>query len=202
MPVNELVKVLNEDVKKEIESIISNAQEERNRIINASKSQIDEEFESKKNEVLADFEKSLSLQKLSIESENRRMVNEKLSAVFDELYKEIVDEVKRMLVSLKEKENFILSILEKVVDNLPEGLNRNDIEVILSRSDFESFSRKVESLLNNKGIHARVVGGDIDGGVVVRVGKLSIDNSLDKIIDMFRPSIVNLIYKNLPNVGY
>ncbi len=202
MPIDELIKVLNEHIQKEIENIINNAQAERDKIISEAKKQIDEEFENEKEKIYEEFEKKLSLQKLSIESENRRKVNEKFTETFNEIYNETVTQVKNILISLNDKENFILAILEKIVDNLPDSFNKSSIEIILSKSDYESLSKRVESLLKNKGIEGKITYSEIEGGIIVKVGKLSIDSSLERIISMFKPLIVNLIYKHLPKSGY
>jgi vacuolar-type H+-ATPase subunit E/Vma4 len=202
MPIDELIKVLNEDIQNEIENILKNAQAEKDKIISEAKKQIDEEFENEKEKISGEFEKTLSLQKLSIESENRRKVNEKFTETFNEIYNETITQIKNMLISLKDKENFILAILGKIVDNLPDSLNKSNIEVILSKSDYESLYKKVESLLKTKGIEGKITYSEIEGGIIVKVGKLSIDNSLDRIISMFKPVIINLIYKHLPKSGY
>lgn len=201
MAIDKIIKIVEEEVEKEINRILSSAREESEKILREGKEAVNEEVESIKRALQEEYSNKLALEKLYIESEANKTVNKTLTQVFNAIYDETVKEIKRRASSLEDKKSFLLSLVKKSL--LPASLNSQEgaIRIILSRDDFERYGEEVKKELEKDGLVVEVMAGEIEGGVMVKYSNLTVDASLERIIKMFDPIIVNSIYEVLPKVG-
>ncbi|MCX8096942.1 MAG: V-type ATP synthase subunit E [Spirochaetes bacterium] len=197
MSIDKIVDVVKNEVEKEISQIIQNAKSERESILKDAKSRIDDEFEIKMKSLTDEYNRRLTLEKLSIDSEANKHLNETISKVVDELYDEVVKLVKERILSMSNYIDIIISVITKSLSMLSSV---DGTVVVLSKRDIQIYGEDVKKKLKELGFNLELYEGIIDGGVIVKQGKISIDSSLDRIIKMFDSEILNNIYKALPKV--
>lgn len=197
MSVEKIIKIVEEEVEREISEILSQANSEKERILTEGKTKIDEEVETQKQHLKDEFSRKLSLEKLFIESEENKRINKVVSEVFQEIYSEVVKEIKSRFLSFNDRKELLLNLIHKSLNSLS---NKENIKIILSLEDFKKYGEEIKKELSKTMNNVEVVNGDIEGGVLIRQGNITIDSSVKKIIKMFEPDIVNSIYKALPRV--
>ncbi|MFN4244660.1 MAG: V-type ATP synthase subunit E family protein [Brevinematia bacterium] len=197
MSVENVIKVVENEVEAEVLKIVNSAIEEKEKIVKTSKLRIEEEFEQKKKDYQEEIEKKLSLEKLFIESEVNKSINKTISEVFSEIYSEVVKELKKKFLSFHNPKDLILALIDKSVKSLQSD---GEIKVILSHSDFETIGEEIKKEISEKYANLEIMKGEIEGGVLIKQGNITVDLSIDRIIKMFEPFIYNEIYKKLPKV--
>lgn len=197
MSIDKIVDIVKNEVEKEISQIIESAKSERENILRDAKSRIDEEFDMKIKSLMDEYNRKLTLEKISVDSEANKILNETISRVVNELYSEVVKLVKERILSMSNYVDIIINIITKSLSMLSSV---DGAAIILSRRDIQKYGEDVKKRLMELGFNLELHEGVIDGGVIVKQGKISIDSSLDRIIKMFNLEILNNIYKALPKV--
>ncbi|MCX8029167.1 MAG: hypothetical protein N2712_04135 [Brevinematales bacterium] len=195
MAIDNLVKVLEEEVSKEISEILTSARLEYERILNTSKSKIDEEFESKRKELVDNYNRKILLDKLYIESETNREINAVLSQVLRELQNDITYTLKKKILSLDNYKELIVRLINKSIKSLKA---KDSITIIISRNDYANHKDYISQEIKKIGIQFELSEGDIEGGAMIKYKNITIDVSIDRIVEMFTPVMMNSIYKALP----
>lgn len=196
MSLDKIVKIVEEEVEKEISQILSNAKEEKERILHESKNKIDEEIKTQKQTIEEEMNRKLQLEKLFIEAEANKKINQTLSNTFKEIYSEVIKDVKNRIINFRDQKELITNLILKSIPSISNS--KGKLKVILSQKDYNDFSEEIKKELKTKNIDIEIEAGDIEGGVMIKQGNITIDASIEKIIKMFDPIIVNNIYKVLP----
>lgn len=197
MSIDKIVDIVKSEVEKEVSSIIQNAKSERESMLKDAKSRIDDEFEMKSRSLTEEYNRRLTLEKLSIDSEANKYLNETISEVVKGLYDEVVRLVKERILSMSNYKDIIIRIITKSLSMLPSV---DGAVVILSKRDMDVYRNEILEEMRRLGFNLELREGSIDGGVVIKQGRISVDSSLDRIIKMFEPEILNNIYEILPKV--
>ncbi|MEN2997576.1 MAG: hypothetical protein ABDH28_00840 [Brevinematia bacterium] len=198
MAIDKIVKIVEEEVEKEISQILSSAMEEREKILKDAKSKIDEEIETQKRAIHEEYHRKLTLEKLFIDSEMNKMINKTTSKVFRAIYSEVVKEIKSKFSSFQDQRSLLLSIIDKSLSALSLDSSKGRVAIILSPEDYKKHKDEIIKELESRNWLVEVLEGNIEGGVLVKHGNITIDASIERIIEMFKPMIVNEIYKLLP----
>ncbi|MGC8766435.1 MAG: V-type ATP synthase subunit E family protein [Brevinematia bacterium] len=197
MAINEMIKAVEENIEKEILEIIKNAQEEKQRILELEKTKIDREFEEEKVKIQNELRRKIELEKIFIESETQKELKKTISENFEKIYSEVIKRTKQKLLSLPNQKEFLIALLKKSIPSL----NKNEKFIIyLSQKDYNNFKEDIEIFLKEQKLNFETLPSEIEGGILLKQNKLVIDNNLDKIIEKFKPFIVNSVYKRLPKV--
>ncbi|MGB9621687.1 MAG: V-type ATP synthase subunit E family protein [Brevinematia bacterium] len=197
MAINEMIKAVEENIEKEILEIIKNAQEEKQRILESEKTKIDREFEEEKVKIQNELRRKIELEKIFIESETQKELKKAISENFEKIYSEVIKRTKQKLLSLPNQKEFLIALLKKSIPSL----NKNEKFIIyLSQKDYNNFKEDIEIFLKGQKLNFETLPSEIEGGILLKQNKLVIDNNFEKIIEKFKPFIVNSVYKRLPKV--
>lgn len=185
-----------EDTQKQINANIDNANKETANIIKAAEEQAKQKSIAAKNKAQQDAvirkQRMISVAKL----EGRKLKLQAKQEVIEEVFNKAVEELNNLPT---DKYQSILS--DMIVKSITDG----NEEIILSAKDKKRLNDKfvatVNDKLKDKGITGNVkisgITRDINGGFILKLGDIEINNSFDAIMRMQREELESAVIKVL-----
>ncbi|MEO2117611.1 MAG: V-type proton ATPase subunit E [Methanocaldococcus sp.] len=188
MGVDKIKTKILEDAKAEANKIISEAEEEKAKILEKAK----EEAEKRKAEILKKGEKEAEMTKNRIISEAKLEAKKKLLETKEEIIEMAINKLKEELTKLPEQPEYKDKLIKLIKDGatslgggeLVVRLNKRDIELI-DDSTLWNLEKEVESITKKVTVLKKGEPVDIIGGCIIETadGLKSLDNSLEAIFN-------------------
>ncbi|ACV24286.1 V-type proton ATPase subunit E [Methanocaldococcus fervens] len=203
MGVDKIKSKILEDAKAEANKIISQAEEEKAKILEKAK----EEAEKRKAEILKKGEKEAEMTKSRIISEAKLEAKKKLLEAKEEIINMAIEKLREELAKLPEQSEYKDKLINLIKDGavslgggeLVVRLNKRDMDIIDDsvlwnlEKEVEEMTKKVTVLKKGKPV-------DIIGGCIIETadGLKSLDNSLEAIfnrnLDVVRARITEKLF--------
>ncbi|ADC68703.1 H(+)-transporting two-sector ATPase E subunit [Methanocaldococcus sp. FS406-22] len=188
MGVDKIKAKILEDAKAEANKIISEAEEEKAKILEKAK----EEAEKRKAEILKKGEKEAEMTKSRIISEAKLEAKKKLLEAKEEIIEMAINKLKEELVKLPEQPEYkdkLVNLIKDGAVSLGGGelivrLNSRDMELI-EDSTLWNLEKEIESITKKVTVLKKGDPVDIIGGCIIETadGLKSLDNSLEAIFN-------------------
>ena len=204
MGVDKIKSKILEDAKAEANKIISEAEEEKAKILEKAK----EEAEKRKAEILKKGEKEAEMTKSRIISEAKLEAKKKLLKAKEEIIEMAIKKLREELTKLPEQPDYkdkLIKLIKEGAVSLGGGelvvrLNKKDMALI-DDSTLWNLEKEVESVTKKVTVLKKGEPVDIIGGCIIETadGLKSLDNSLEAIfnrnLNVIRLKITEKLFK-------
>ncbi len=204
MGVDKIKSKILEDAKAEANKIISEAEEEKAKILEKAK----EEAEKRKAEILKKGEKEAEMTKSRIISEAKLEAKKKLLKAKEEIIEMAIKKLREELTKLPEQPDYkdkLIKLIKEGAVSLGGGelvvrLNKKDMALI-DDSTLWNLEKEVESVTKKVTVLKKGEPVDIIGGCIIETadGLKSLDNSLEAIfnrnLNIIRLKITEKLFK-------